>query len=81
MSDPVDGAPAWLLERHPELVAVHAALAQHGRGEPITAVCPSCGTPIEVTEVEATGTLVVACQTGDTHVRFRRRPQAARRMP
>lgn len=81
MSDPDDGAPAWLLERHPELVAVHAALAQHARSEPVTAICPTCGSVLEVVEVEATGSLVVACKTGDTHVRFRRRAQAARLMP
>jgi hypothetical protein len=64
-----DEIPAAILRKHPELVAVGEALAQWRRGEPITARCSKCERVLEVTRVEATGTLVVACPDGHTYFR------------
>lgn len=53
------------------LEAVGEALAQHGRGEVVTARCAACERVLEVVDVVATGALVVRCPDG--HVSFRAR--------
>jgi len=66
MATNVDEIPKSILERHPELVAVHEALAQRRRGEQITARCMHCAKPLHVEDVTATRTLVVTCPCGRT---------------
>ena len=66
-----DDVPEALLAKHPELPAIHAALAEHHRGVPITSRCPSCAAVLVVTEVAAAGVIVVACSGG--HVRYRQK--------
>lgn len=75
-----DEIPPGILKRHPELVAVGEAIEQNRRGEPITALCNKCGSTLEVTEVPATGALVVTCPQG--HISFRAsRSKALQRAP
>ncbi|HMG23131.1 MAG TPA: hypothetical protein VK607_17465 [Kofleriaceae bacterium] len=64
-----DEIPPAILRKHPELVAVGDALAQWRAGAPITARCLTCQRVLEVTRVEATATLVVACPDGHTYFR------------
>ena len=66
-----DEIPPAILRTRPELVAVGEALAQHRRGEAITAQCTTCGRVLVLTDVQATGALVVRCPDG--HVSFRAR--------
>lgn len=68
-SNEPEGIPLAILKRHPELAAVSAALAEWRAGRPITARCPSCDSLIMITDVEATGDLVVSCEKG--HILFR----------
>lgn len=70
-----DDIPEALLRKHPELAAVGDALAQWRRGEPITARCPKCQRALDVTRIEATGTLVVSCPDG--HTQFRAKTERA----
>lgn len=72
-----DDRPPPLLRRHPELVAVGLALAQFGRGEPITATCDKCGAPLTVAEVPETGSIVVTCPGKHVSFRAKRRPGTA----
>jgi hypothetical protein len=64
--------PPDLLAKHPELSVVEAALRAHAAGEQITARCPTCNAPVQVTEIPETGALVVACDNGHVLVRARR---------
>lgn len=60
-----------LLAKHPELPAIHTALAEHHGGVPITARCPTCDGVLVVTEVREVGVTVVSCPSG--HVRYRQK--------
>jgi DNA-directed RNA polymerase subunit RPC12/RpoP len=60
-----------MLDRHPELIAVHEALAQRRGGEAITARCSTCGAALAVQEIVATKTTVVSCPCG--HISYRAR--------
>ena len=60
-----------LLAKHPELPAIHAALAEHHDGAPITARCPTCDATLIVTDLPAIGVLAVTCPGG--HVRYRQK--------
>jgi hypothetical protein len=73
MSEPE--IPDEILRKHPELVPVGQALAQHRRGQQITATCPKCSQILEVTEVDATKTTVVACPSGHTLYRSKHEPR------
>lgn len=64
-----DELPELLLNAHPELRAVGEALAQHRRGEVVSARCPKCDRALVVTEIVATKTTMVACPDG--HTRYR----------
>ncbi|MCS6839522.1 MAG: hypothetical protein NZ701_01950 [Roseiflexus sp.] len=68
-SDELEGIPPAILKRHPELAAVSATLAAWRAGQPITARCPRCDSLLMITDVEATGDLVVSCEKG--HILFR----------
>ena len=56
---------------HPDLPAIHAALAEHHRGAPVTARCPTCDAPLTVTEIREVGVLAVTCPGG--HIRYRQK--------
>jgi hypothetical protein len=61
--------PPSILKSHPELAAVHEALDQDRKGEPITALCFKCGMLLQLERVAATGAVVVRCPNGDTFFR------------
>jgi hypothetical protein len=61
--------PRPILEKHPEIHEVEEALKAHRDGKPVTVRCRYCNTPISVTEIAATGALVVACEKGCTYFR------------
>ena len=64
-----------LLAKHPELPAIHAALAEHHRGVPIASQCPTCDGVLVVTEVREVGVLVVTCPGGHVHYRQKGAPR------
>lgn len=64
-----DEIPAAILRSHPELVPVGEALTQWRRGEPVTARCLKCDQLLQVTAIETTKALVVACPDGHTSFR------------
>jgi hypothetical protein len=70
-----DGIPPALLRQHPELAQIEEALADYHAGRPVTTRCPFCGELLEVTEIEATGSLWVRCPTGDTSMHIQRKPK------
>lgn len=65
--------PPAVLTRHPELRQVEEALNAHRAGRAVTARCPDCDAPLVVTEVPATGMLVVSCPDGRELFRARRK--------
>jgi hypothetical protein len=66
---PESEIPIAILRKHPELAAVGKALEQRRHGEPITAVCATCGEVLQVTEIVETKTTVVSCPNGHTSYR------------
>ena len=68
MSDDVSDE---LLAAHPELPAIHAALAEHHRGAAITTRCLICNLLLAVTAVREVGVIVVACPA--KHVYYRQK--------
>jgi hypothetical protein len=64
--------PDWLLKRHPELVAIHEAYAQHRRGEPITARCMHCDGLLVI--VRVLDAITTSCPCGKTFERLRLAP-------
>jgi hypothetical protein len=64
-----DAPPAWMLERHPEIVAIREAHAQHQRGEPITARCMHCDKTLTITRV--LDAITTSCPCGKTAERLR----------
>jgi hypothetical protein len=70
--DIADEIPSAILKKHPELVSVTEALRQLRNHEPVTATCIKCHQLLQVSEVEATGALVIRCPDGHTLFRARR---------
>jgi hypothetical protein len=70
-----DAIPPALLARHPELPAIHAALAEHHLGVPITTPCPTCDATLVVTAVPTVGVIVVTCPGGHVHYRQKGAPR------
>jgi hypothetical protein len=69
--------PKVLLDRHPELPAIMAAIEEFKANKPVTQRCSQTGNPMFVQEDKELGVLVVMC--GDRVVyRSRRRPQIVR---
>jgi len=66
--------PKTLLDKHPELAQIDAAIRAYLAGEPIDARCPKCGNTLNVKEVPETGELWVTCGNGCTvyHERYKR---------
>lgn len=62
----MDETPPDILAKHPELVAVHEALAQWRRRAPVTARCLRCEQVLRVEDVVVTHTIVVTCPCGRT---------------
>lgn len=67
----IDGIPKSILDKHPELVAIHQALDEYRHGRDVTARCPKCNEPLVVKDVPATGELWVTCRSGCTQYRER----------
>jgi hypothetical protein len=70
-----DDIPPALLAAHPELPAIHAALAEHDRGAAITTRCPTCDALLTVTEVREVGVIVVGCPAKHVHYRLKGAPR------
>lgn len=47
-------------------------LDAHREGRTVDVRCRTCGTPVTLAESAATGTLVVSCEHGCTHMRVSR---------
>ncbi len=69
----LEGIPAAILSKHPELAQVTEALNAYYQGRAVTARCGECGEPLTVTEVEETGEIWVTCGK-KTLYRARRAP-------
>lgn len=66
--------PKTILDKHPELVQVAAALAAYQAGKDVTTSCSVCGEGLVVKEFSDIGILVVICPCGCTHYRTRWTP-------
>ena len=70
--------PQSLLIKYPKLARVVEALTEYYQGVPISVRCITCNQLLEVTEVEATGSLWVTCPNGCTKYHEQREPGASR---
>jgi hypothetical protein len=68
-----DELPEAIRAKHPELAIIEEALRAHAEGRPVSAACPRCGGPLTVTDVAATGELVITCPNGHTIFRAHRK--------
>ncbi len=66
--------PKALLNKHPELAQVAAALAAYQAGKDVITSCGVCGEGLIVEEFSEIGVLVVTCPCGCTHYRTRWTP-------
>jgi hypothetical protein len=48
----LEGLPEEILRKHPEVITIAQAIADHGAGRPITSRCPKCGQVLRVGEVK-----------------------------
>jgi hypothetical protein len=55
-----------MLAKYPDLIPIHEALAQHSRGESVTARCLKCNGILTVTGIKAVDTVWVTCTRGCT---------------
>jgi len=72
----LEGIPAGILSKHPELVQAMEALDAYDQGHPVTTRCGECGELLMVTEVKETGEVWVMCGT-KTLYREHRTPVSA----
>ncbi len=72
--DDAHATPDWLLERHPHLRDVHAAMREHRASGRVARCCAGCGGVLSV--VSLPGRLVLSCPCGRCHTRFRLRSGA-----
>lgn len=70
--------PQIILDEHPELVQVAAALTAYQAGKDVLTTCGVCGERLSVEEFSEVGVLVVTCPCGCTHYRTRWTPPESR---
>jgi hypothetical protein len=56
--------PQSLSDKYVELININQAIDEYEHGQPVTALCPTCGEPLTVGYVEQVRTLRVTCPNG-----------------
>lgn len=67
----IEGIPASILAKHPEMIQISEALTSYCENRPITTQCPECGQVLAVTDLPEIGSQWVQCPNG--HINFHTR--------
>jgi hypothetical protein len=67
----IEGIPASILAKHPEMIQISEALTSYRENRPVTTKCLECGQVITVTDIPEAGSLWVQCPNG--HVSYHAR--------
>jgi hypothetical protein len=73
----IEGIPASILSKHPEIIQIEETLASYLENRLITTKCPKCNQILLVTDLPEIGSRWVQCPNGHINFHARYTPPAA----